>query len=48
LRDDPNLVRQLLPHGDVVMMPPKEFTERIAKETAVWGEIIRRENLQLD
>jgi len=48
LRDDPNLVRQLLPHGDVVMMPPKEFAERIAKETAVWGEIIRRENLQLD
>lgn len=48
LRDDPEAVRQLLPHGDVELLPPKEFNERIRKETAVWGEIIRRENLQLD
>lgn len=48
LRDDPNAVRQLLPHGDIDLLPPKEFAERIAQETAVWGEIIRRENLQLD
>ncbi len=48
LRDDPNLVKQLLPHGDIGLIPPKEFNERIRKETAIWGEIIRRENLQLD
>lgn len=48
LRENPELVKQLLPHGDVVMLPPAEFNERIRKETAVWGEIIRRENLQLD
>ena len=48
LRDDPNLVKQLLPHGDLGLLPPKEFNERIRKETAIWGEIIRRENLQLD
>jgi len=48
LRDDPNMVRQLLPHGDVVLLPPNEFAERIRQETAIWGEIIRRENLQLD
>lgn len=48
LRDDPNAVRQLLPHGDVELLPPKEFNERIRQETEVWGEIIRREGLQLD
>lgn len=48
LRDNPELVKQLLPHGDVELLPPKEFNERIRQETAVWGEIIRRENLQLD
>jgi tripartite-type tricarboxylate transporter receptor subunit TctC len=48
LRDDPNLVKQLLPHGDIGLITPKEFNERIRKETAIWGEIIRRENLQLD
>lgn len=48
LRDDPVLVKQLLPHGDVEMMHPKDFAERIRAESAVWGEIIRKENLQLD
>ena len=48
LREDPNLVRQLMPHGDVELLAPKEFADRIRKETAIWGEIIRRENLQLD
>jgi tripartite-type tricarboxylate transporter receptor subunit TctC len=48
LRDDPNLVKQLLPHGDIGLITPREFNERIRKETAIWGEIIRCENLQLD
>ena len=48
LRDDPVLVRQLLSHGDVEMTNPKEFGERIRSESAMWGEIIRRENIQLE
>ena len=48
LRDDPVLVKQLLAHGDVEMTNPKEFGERIRAESAMWGEIIKRENIQLD
>ncbi|MBU6271558.1 MAG: tripartite tricarboxylate transporter substrate binding protein [Betaproteobacteria bacterium] len=48
LKDDANLVRQLLPHGDVDLVGPKEFGERLRTESAAWAEIIRRENIQLD
>lgn len=48
LKDDANLVKQLLPHGDVEMTGPKEFGERIRAESAMWAEIIKRENIQLD
>jgi tripartite-type tricarboxylate transporter receptor subunit TctC len=48
IKDDPNLVRQLLPHGDVDLLGPKEFSERIRIESAGWADIIRRENIQLD
>jgi len=48
LKDDPNLVRQLLPHGDVDLTGPREFAERIRVESAGWAEIIKRENIQLD
>jgi len=48
LRDDPNLVRQLLPHGDVELTNPKDFGERLKVESAAWADIIKRENIQLD
>ena len=48
LRDDPNLVKQLLPQGDIGLITPKEFHERIRTATAIWGEIIQRAILQLD
>lgn len=48
LREDANLAKQLLPHGDIELMGPKEHIERIRVESAMWGEIIRKENLQLD
>lgn len=48
LRDDPNLVRQLLMQGDIEMMAPKEFAERIRSESALWADLIKRENIQLD
>jgi tripartite-type tricarboxylate transporter receptor subunit TctC len=48
LKDDANLVKQLLPHGDVDLTGPKEFGERIRAESAAWAEIIKRENIQLD
>jgi tripartite-type tricarboxylate transporter receptor subunit TctC len=48
LRDDPVLMKQLLTHGDVEMTGPKEFGERIRAESAMWAEIIKRENIQLD
>ena len=48
LRDDPALVRQLVAHGDVEMTNPKDFGERIRTESAMWGEIIKRENIVLD
>lgn len=48
LRDEPGLAKQLLQHGDVDLSSPKDFGERIRAESAMWAEIIRRENLQLD
>jgi tripartite-type tricarboxylate transporter receptor subunit TctC len=48
LKDDPNLVRQLLPHGDIDLTGPREFAERIRVESAGWADIIKRENIQLD
>ncbi len=48
IRDEPNVVKQLQPHGDVEMQEPQAFGERLRMESASWGEIIRRENIQLD
>ncbi len=48
LKDDPALVKQLLPHGDVEMTAPKEFGDRLRAESAMWAEIIKRENIVLD
>jgi hypothetical protein len=34
--------------GTVELTDPKVFASRIKAETALWGEVIRRENIQLD
>ncbi len=47
-RDDPNVMRQLQIQGNVEMTDPQTFSERIRTETTTWGEVIRRENIQLD
>ncbi len=48
LRDNPNLVKQLLTHGDIDLSTPKEFGDRIRTESAMWAELIKREDIQLD
>ena len=48
IRDDPNLVRQLHPHGTLELMDPAKFGERMRTESAGWGEIIKRDDIQLD
>lgn len=48
VRDDPSLSRQLQMQGNVELLPPSEFAARIKTETAAWGEIIRREKIELD
>lgn len=48
VRDDPNAVRQLQMQGTVELLDPATFASRIKAETASWGEVIRRENVQLD
>jgi tripartite-type tricarboxylate transporter receptor subunit TctC len=48
VRDDANAVRQLEAHGDLELMDPQAFAARIRTETAAWGEVIRRENIQID
>jgi hypothetical protein len=29
-------------------MPPREFGEKVRAESAMWADIIRRENIQLE
>jgi tripartite-type tricarboxylate transporter receptor subunit TctC len=48
IREDPNLIRQVEAQGDVELSDPATFAARIRAETAAWGEVIRRENIQLD
>ena len=49
LPEDAGLTRQLLNHGTPgVETTPKEFAERVAKESESWAQTIRRENIQLD
>jgi len=48
VRDDPNAMRQLQMQGTVELLDPATFASRIKAETASWGEVIRRENVQLD
>ena len=48
IRDDPNAMKILQNQGTVELLDPKTFADRIKAETALWGEVIRRENIQLD
>ena len=48
VRDDPNAMRQLQMQGTVELIDPATFASRIKAETTAWGEVIRRENVQLD
>lgn len=48
IRDDANSMRMLSAHGGVDLTDPQTFGARIKSETAVWAEVIKRENIQLD
>ncbi len=48
VRDDANAMKTLQQQGTVELTSPQDFTARIRSETAAWGEVIRRENIQLD
>ncbi|HMN82426.1 MAG TPA: tripartite tricarboxylate transporter substrate binding protein [Burkholderiaceae bacterium] len=48
IRDDPNLVRQLQAHGTLELTPPRDFAARLKTESAMWADLIRRQNIQLD
>lgn len=45
--DDPAVKAQLLPHGELLMLGPEQFAERIRTETRTYAEIIQRANIQL-
>jgi tripartite-type tricarboxylate transporter receptor subunit TctC len=47
-RDDPAALQGLNAQGTVELTEPQAFAARIKSETALWGEVIRRENIQLD
>ena len=47
-RDDASAMRQLGLQGTVELMPPDAFAARIKAETAAWGEVIRREKIELE
>jgi tripartite-type tricarboxylate transporter receptor subunit TctC len=48
VRDNPDAVRQLQMQGTLELIDPPAFAARIRAETAAWGEVIKRENIQLD
>ena len=48
VREDANAMKQLAIQGVVDLSDPTEFAARVRSETAAWGEVIRRENIQLD
>lgn len=47
-RDDANAMKQLQMQGTVEFLEPQEFATRIRAETTAWGEVIKRENIELD
>jgi len=48
LMEDPRTRAVLSAQGNVTPEDPSTFARRIVRETAAWGEVIRRENLSLD
>ncbi len=48
VRDDPNAMKQLQIQGNVELLGPQDFSARIRTETAAWGQVIRREKIELD
>ena len=47
-RDEPLAFKQLQAQGTVELMAPAPFGARIRVETAAWGEVIRREKIELE
>ncbi len=45
--DDPAAKAQMLPHGELLMLDPQQFAQRIKAETATYAEIIKRAGIQL-
>lgn len=48
MREDANATKPLRAQGTVELLDPKTFAARIRAETAGWGEVIKREKIQLD
>lgn len=48
VREDPKLMQQLQNQGQVDLLEPQPFAARLRGEVQAWGEVIRRENIQLD
>lgn len=48
MRDDANALRQLRVQGRPELIDPKTFAARIRAETVAWGEVIKRERIQVD
>ncbi|MFO1197989.1 MAG: tripartite tricarboxylate transporter substrate binding protein [Burkholderiaceae bacterium] len=48
VRDDTNAMRLLQAQGTVELIDPQTFAARVKAETVAWGEVIRREKIELD
>ena len=45
---DPKVRASLSAQGDVILLAPAPFAQRIQREIALWGDVIRREGLSLE
>lgn len=45
---NPKAVASLSTQGEVVMLDPEAFSQRIKSEVPAWGALIKRENIKLD
>lgn len=48
IMEDPKTRASLSTQGNVMPEDPSTFTQRIGRETAAWGDVIKREGLSLD
>jgi tripartite-type tricarboxylate transporter receptor subunit TctC len=48
VREDAIAMKQLQNQGSVDLIGPQDFAARIRSETSAWGEVIRREKIELD